>query len=132
MPRPKKKTFDPLRIDIDAASSEKTLLEELITKNRLALHKKVVEGIEFCINYRLPKIIHAEGYIGGSKILNVSINSDDFGFHLDKSLKTLEEFEEYEYCAKILQLKELLIDFKPKIPRKKRKASTLNEAIKTL
>lgn len=124
--------FEPLKIDLENIEDEKKLIEAMVNTNKNALHKKIVEGIEYSIKKRLPKIIHAEGYMNGTLVLLVSMNSDDYGFHLEKSLKVLEELEEYEYCSKIVQLKELLVGFKPKKPRKKRTPGSLNEAIKSL
>jgi len=123
--------FKPLRIDLDSPTEDKDFLE-IITSNRTSLHKKIVQAIEHCIKNRLPKIAHAEGYFKDTLVLIVTIKSEDFEFHLDTSLPILEDVEEYESCAKILELKESLKTFKPKRPRKKKDPDTLHSVIKSL
>jgi hypothetical protein len=123
--------FKPLRIDLDSPTEDKDFLE-IIKSNRTSLHKKIVEAITHCIKNRLPKIAHAEGYFKETLVLIVSIKSEDFEFHLDTSLQILEDAEEYESCAKIIELKESLKTFKPKMPRKKKHPDTLHSVIKSL
>lgn len=127
----KKNKFEPLKIQIDNPLEEEGLIE-VISQNRVELHKKIVDGIEYCIANRLGKLSHAEGYFNKTLVVIVSIKSDDFNFHLDTSLRVLEELEEYEYCARVLKLKEALIDFKPKVPRKPKEKKTLQSVIKSL
>lgn len=95
------------------------------------MHKKIVEAITHCIKNRLPKVVHAEGYFNKTLVLLVSIKAEDFEYHLDTSLLILEESEEYESCAKIIELKESLKTFKPKRPRKKKDPDTLHSVIKS-
>lgn len=123
--------FKPLRIDLDSPVEDKSFLK-VITSNRTSLHTKIVEAIEHCIKNRLSKIAHAEGYFNDTLVLIVTIKSEDFNFHLDTSLPILEEAEEYESCAKIIELKESLKTFKPKRPRKKKDPDTLHSVIKSL
>ena len=123
--------FKPLRIDLDNPTEDKDFIE-IITSNRTSLHKKIVQAIDHCIKNRLPKIAHAEGYFNETLVLVVTIKSEDFDYHLDTSLLILEEAEEYESCAKILELKEGIKTFKPKRPRKKKEPDTLHSVIKSL
>lgn len=127
----KQEAFKPLRIDLSNPTEDKDFLE-LITSNRTSLHKKIVEAINYCIKNRLPKVVHAEGYFNETLVLIVSIKAEDFDYHLDTSLPILEEVEEYESCAKIIELKENLKTFKPKRPRKKKDPDTLHSVIKSL
>lgn len=127
----KQETFKPLRINLSNPTEDKDFIE-LITSNRTSLHKKIVEAINYCIKNRLPKVVHAEGYFNKTLILVVSIKAEDFDYHLDTSLSILEELEEYESCAKIIELKENLKTFKPKMPRKKKDPDTLHSVIKSL
>ena len=127
----KQEAFKPLRIDLSNPTEDKDFLE-LITSNRTSLHKKSVEAINYCIKNRLPKVVHAEGYFNETLVLIVSIKAEDFDYHLDTSLPILEEVEEYESCAKIIELKENLKTFKPKRPRKKKDPDTLHSVIKSL
>ena len=122
--------FKPLRIDLDSPTDNKDFLE-IISSNRTSLHKKIVQAIDHCIKNRLSKIAHAEGYFKETLVLLVTIKSEDFDYHLDISLPILEESEEYESCAKILELKESIKTFKPKIPRKKKDPDTLHSVIKS-
>ena len=127
----KQEEFKPLRIDLSNPTEDKDFLE-IITSNRTSLHKKIVEAINYCIKNRLPKVVHAEGYFNETLVLVVTIKSDDFNYHLDTSLGILEEAEEYESCAKIIELRESLKTFKPKRPRKKKDPDTLHSVIKSL
>lgn len=130
MSKTQAKEFEPLRIELTNPVEDKNFLE-IITSNRTSLHKKIVEAINYSIKKRLSKIVHAEGYFNQTLVLIVSINSDDFDYHLDTSLPILEEAEEYESCAKIIELKESLKTFKPKKPRKKKDPDTLLSVIKS-
>jgi len=121
--------FHPLRIKTNSP-------KEIFNTHKLKLAQKVTEGILHCIKYSKPKIVFAEIVIPKSmEVVSLNVSEASFMETLDKNLETLEEFEEYEWCAEIMKAKEKLLKGLPKKSTKKKKAEAtegLIGAIKNL
>lgn len=81
-------------------------------EHRLDIAKYTVKAIEFACENKLDYIIAAQmiaPVIGGlNMVVALSMDKDDYLENLDGCLPTLEEAEEYEYCSKVIKLKELV------------------------
>ena len=121
--------FHPLRIKTNSP-------KEIFNTHKLKLAQKVTEGVLHCIKYSKPKIVFAEIVIPNSmEIVSLNVSEASFMETLDKNLETLEEFEEYEWCAEIMKAKEKILKGLPKKSTKKKKAEAtegLIGAIKNL
>jgi hypothetical protein len=121
--------FHPLRIKTNSP-------KEIFNTHKLKLAQKVTEGVLHCIKYSKPKIVFAEIVIPNSmEIVSLNVSEASFMETLDKNLETLEEFEEYEWCAEIMKAKEKLLKGLPKKSTKKKKSEAtegLIGAIKNL
>ena len=97
-------------------------------KTRLAIAKQTVKAIEFACDHKIKYIIACiilSPTIGGlSMATSLAMDDTDYVENLDGCLSTLEEAEEYEYCAKVMKLKELVPTVK--FTRKKLKKSIVD------
>jgi len=97
-------------------------------KTRLAIARQTVKAIEFACDNKLKYIIACiilSPTVGGlSMATSLAMDDTDYLENLDGCLSTLEEEEEYEYCAKVMKLKELIPTIK--FTRKKLKKSIVD------
>ena len=97
-------------------------------KTRLAIAKQTVKAIEFACEHKIKYIIACiilSPTIGGlSMATSLAMDDTDYLENLDGCLSTLEDAEEYEYCAKVIKLKELIPTVK--FTRKKLKKSIVD------
>ena len=95
---------------------------------RLMIARQTVKAIEFACENKLKYIIACiilSPTIGGlSMATSLAMDDTDYVDNLDGCLPTLEEAEEYEYCAKVIKLKELVPTIK--FTRKKLKKSIVD------
>lgn len=81
-------------------------------EHKLDIAKYTVKAIEFACEHKLDYVIAAQvvsPVIGGlNMVVALSMDKDDYLENLDGCLPTLEEAEEYEYCSKVIKLKELV------------------------
>lgn len=79
---------------------------------RLAIAKQTVKAVEFACENRLKYIIAClimSPTVGGlNMVTSLAMDDTDYIENLDGCLPTLEENEEYELCAKVLELKKLI------------------------
>jgi hypothetical protein len=112
--------FEPLII-----KSEKQTTDP---DTRLAIAKQTVKAVEFACEHKLKYIIACiilSPTVGGlSMATSLAMDDTDYIENLDGCLLTLEEAEEYEYCAKVIKLKELVPTVK--FTRKKLKKSLID------
>jgi len=95
---------------------------------RLMIARQTVKAIEFACENKLKYIIACiilSPTVGGlSMATSLAMDDTDYVENLDGCLSTLEEAEEYEYCAKVMKLKELVPTIK--FTRKKLKKSIVD------
>jgi hypothetical protein len=79
---------------------------------RLAIAKQTVKAVEFACENRLKYIIAClimSPTVGGlNMVTSLAMDDEDYIENLDGCLSTLEENEEYELCAKVLELKKII------------------------
>lgn len=97
-------------------------------ETRLAIAQQTVKAIEFACEHKLKYIIACiilSPTVGGlSMATSLAMDDTDYLENLDGCLKTLEDAEEYEYCARVMKLKELVPTVK--FTRKKLKKSIVD------
>ena len=97
--------FEPLII---RGGEQKTTDPE----TRLAIAKQTVKAVEFACENRLKYIIAClimSPTVGGlNMVTSLAMDDEDYIENLDGCLSTLEENEEYELCAKVLELKKII------------------------
>ena len=95
---------------------------------RLAIAQQTVKAIEFACDHKLKYIIACiilSPTVGGlSMATSLAMDDTDYLENLDGCLKTLEDAEEYEYCARVMKLKTLVPTVK--FTRKKLKKSIVD------
>lgn len=95
---------------------------------RIAIAKQTVKAIEFACEHKLKYIIACiilSPNVGGLNMaVSLAMDDSDYLENLDGCLPTLEEVEEYEYCARVVKLKELVPTVK--FTRKKLKKSIVD------
>jgi len=113
--------FEPLIIK----GGEQDLTDPI---TRLAIARQTVKAVEFACDNKLKYIIACiilSPTVGGlSMATSLAMDDTDYLENLDGCLSTLEEAEEYEYCAKVMKLKELIPTVK--FTRKKLKKSIVD------
>lgn len=81
-------------------------------EHRLDIARYTVKAVEFACHYKLKYIIACNimtSTVGGlSMVTSLAMDDTDYIENLDGCLSTLEEAEEYELCAKVLELKEII------------------------
>jgi hypothetical protein len=97
-------------------------------EHRLDIAKYTVKAIEFACKYELKYIVACNimsPTIGGLNIVtSLAMDDTDYIENLDGCLSALEDSEEYELCAKVLELKKIVPTIKFK--RKKIKKNILD------
>jgi hypothetical protein len=95
---------------------------------RLMIARQTVKAVEFACNYKVKYVIACiilSPTIGGMNMAtSLAMDDTDYLDNLDGCLPTLEEAEEYEYCARVIKLKELIPTIK--FTRKKLKKSIVD------
>ena len=95
---------------------------------RLAIARQTVKAVEFACEHKIKYVIACiilSPTVGGlSMATSLAMDDTDYLENLDGCLPTLEEAEEYEYCAKVIKLKELIPTIK--FTRKKLKKSIVD------
>ncbi len=113
--------FEPLII---RGGEQKTTDPE----TRLAIAQQTVKAIEFACAHKLKYIIACiilSPTVGGlSMATSLAMDDTDYIENLDGCLSVLEDAEEYEYCARVMKLKELVPTVK--FTRKKLKKSIVD------
>ena len=81
-------------------------------ESRLDIAKQTVKAVEFACRYKAKYVIACiilSPTIGGMNMAtSLAMDNTDYLENLDGCLPTLEEAEEYEYCARVIKLKELV------------------------
>jgi hypothetical protein len=81
-------------------------------EHRVAIAKQTVRAVEFACKHKLKYIIACtimSPSIGGlSMATSLAMDDTDYIENLDGCLSVLEEAEEYELCAKLIELKQLV------------------------
>ena len=81
-------------------------------ESRLDIAKQTVKAVEFACKYKIKYVIACiilSPTIGGMNMAtSLAMDNTDYLENLDGCLPTLEEAEEYEYCARVIKLKELV------------------------
>ncbi len=112
--------FEPLIIKSEQQAADPS--------TRLAIAQQTVKAIEFACEHKLKYIIACiilSPTVGGLNMAtSLAMDDTDYIENLDGCLPTLEEAEEYEYCARVIKLKELVPTVK--FTRKKLKKSLLD------
>jgi hypothetical protein len=97
-------------------------------ESRLEIAKQTVRAVEFACNHKIKYVIACiilSPTIGGMNMAtSLAMDDTDYLDNLDGCLPTLEEAEEYEYCARVIKLKELVPTIK--FTRKKLKKSIVD------
>lgn len=93
----------------------------------------MVEAVLYCIDNKEDGLIFADIIVSFSQeVVQLSVYKDSFIDILDKNLKILEDYEEYEICAEILKAKNKLIKKSSKTPIKQSKKEAINNLIHTI
>lgn len=81
-------------------------------EHKLDIAKHTVKAVEYACEKQLKYIVAVNimsPTIGGlNMITSLAMSNDDYLENLDGCLPTLEENEEYEYCAKVIELKKVI------------------------
>ena len=81
-------------------------------ESRLDIAKQTVKAVEFACRYKIKYVIACiilSPTIGGMNMAtSLAMDNTDYLENLDGCLPTLEEAEEYEYCTRVIKLKELV------------------------
>jgi len=96
--------------------------------SRIAIAKQTVKAVEFACEHKIKYVIACiilSPTVGGmSMATSLAMDDTDYIENLDGCLPTLEEAEEYEYCSRVMKLKELIPTIK--FTRKKLKKSLVD------
>lgn len=93
----------------------------------------MVEAVLYCIDNKEDGLIFADIIVPFSQeVVQLSVYKDSFIDILDKNLKILEDYEEYEMCAEVLKAKNKLIKKSSKTPVKRNKKEAINNLIHTI
>jgi len=96
--------------------------------SQIAIAKQTVKAVEFACKHKVKYVIACiilSPTVGGLNMAtSLAMDDTDYLENLDGCLPTLEEAEEYEYCARIIKLKELVPTIK--FTRKKLKKSIVD------
>jgi hypothetical protein len=97
-------------------------------ESRLDIAKYTVKAVEFACNHKIKYVIACiilSPTVGGMNMAtSLAMDDSDYLENLNGCLPTLEEAEEYEYCARVMKLKELIPTIK--FTRKKLKKSIVD------
>jgi hypothetical protein len=97
-------------------------------ESRIDIAKHTVKAVEFACEHKIKYIIACiilSPSIGGMNMAtSLAMDDTDYLENLDGCMPVLEEAEEYEYCARVMKLKELVPTIK--FTRKKLKKSIVD------
>jgi tRNA A37 threonylcarbamoyladenosine dehydratase len=95
------KKYEPLQITISS-------VEDIFTTHKCDIAKAILRAIKYGYPKKMKIIDFAELKFGpkGEMTVQLAIDRREFSELIDKNLQILEEFEEYEWCAEALKLKE--------------------------
>ena len=97
-------------------------------KTRLVIAQQTVKAVEFACRHKVKYVIACiilSPTVGGMNMAtSLAMDDTDYLENLNGCLPVLEEAEEYEYCAKVIKLKELVPTIK--FTRKKLKKSIVD------
>jgi hypothetical protein len=97
-------------------------------ESRIDIAKHTVKAVEFACNHKIKYVIACiilSPTVGGMNMAtSLAMDDSDYLENLNGCLPTLEEAEEYEYCARVMKLKELIPTIK--FTRKKLKKSLID------
>lgn len=97
-------------------------------ESRIDIAKHTVKAVEFACEHKIKYVIACiilSPTVGGMNMAtSLAMDDTDYVENLDGCLPTLEEAEEYEYCARVMKLKELIPTIK--FTRKKLKKSIVD------
>lgn len=97
-------------------------------ESRIDIAKHTVKAVEFACKHKIKYVIACiilSPTVGGMNMAtSLAMDDTDYLENLDGCLPTLEEAEEYEYCARVMKLKELIPTIK--FTRKKLKKSIVD------
>lgn len=92
--------FEPLLI-------KTTDPEGILERKRYEISLKMAEAILYSIKKKKKKIMFAEIMVPGDEnVISMTVNEEDYIQSLDDIMPTLIKYEEYEWCAKIMEAKE--------------------------
>lgn len=81
-------------------------------EHKAEIAKYTVKAVEFACEHKLKYIVACNimsPVVGGlNMVTSLAMDDNDYIENLDGCLPTLEENEEYELCAKVLELKKLI------------------------
>lgn len=107
--------------------------KDILQTHRFELSYKMVEAVLYCIDNKEDGLIFADIIVPFSQeVVQLSVYKDSFIDILDKNLKILEDYEEYEMCAEVLKAKNKLIKKSSKTPIKRSKKEAINNLIHTI
>lgn len=107
--------------------------KDILQTHRFELSYKMVEAVLYCIDNKEDGLIFADIIVPFSQeVVQLSVYKDSFIDVLDKNLKILEDYEEYEMCAEVLKAKNKLIKKSSKTPVKRNKKEAINNLIHTI
>ena len=98
-----KKLHEPKYIEIDTIEEFDTWVTDGFNSGgKLMISKTIVDSI---LNNLDQKQIHIFEVLvkDENAIYDISVNEDDFIFTLEKNLRIMEIFEEFEICSKIVE-----------------------------
>lgn len=98
-----KKLHEPMHIEVDTIEEfEAWVTDGFDTGNKLMISKTIVNSI---LDNLDQKQIHIFEVLvkEQNSIYDISVDEDDFIFTLEKNLKIMEMFEEFEICSKIVK-----------------------------
>jgi hypothetical protein len=97
-------------------------------ESRIDIAKHTVKAVEFACEHKIKYIIACiilSPTVGGMNMAtSLAMDDTDYLENLDGCMPVLEEAEEYEYCARVMKLKELVPTIK--FTRKKLKKSIVD------
>lgn len=107
--------------------------KDILQTHKFELSYKMVEAVLYCIDNKEDGLIFADIIVPFSQeVVQLSVYKDSFIDILDKNLKILEEYEEYEMCAEVLKAKNKLLKKSSKTPIKRSKKEAINNLIHTI
>jgi hypothetical protein len=97
-------------------------------ESRLDIAKQTVKAVEFACRHKVKYVIACiilSPTVGGLNMAtSLAMDDTDYLENLDGCMPVLEEAEEFEYCARVMKLKELVPTIK--FTRKKLKKSIVD------
>ena len=98
----RKKKFEPLKLNLNS-------LEDIFETRKKEVSIAILKAIEYAEPKGIKTVDFAELNFANTMSVRLALNLSDFPQLIDKNIQILEEFEEYEWCAKGVKLKEKFI-----------------------